>query len=187
MRGRVGSLMLLLVLAGCSSVETYDARLGRELSRQQEIELQKWRLQGRLLIKSDDVLTANIEWQHDRQVEQLKLSGVLGMGAIRIEVNAHEIMLDTGDGKVLHSQDIDGFIARKIGFVVPLTALRRWVVGAYLQDEPVIPFENGFTQLGWRISYTEYMQTSAGVLPRKIKVSKAGMKLKLVIDQWDIE
>lgn len=178
---------MLFVLTGCSSVETYDAKRGRELSSQQSIELKKWRLQGRLLIRSDEVLTANIEWKHDLQVDQLKLFGALGIGAMRIELNEHEIMLDTGDGGVLHSRDVDAFIAQEIGFVVPLTALRSWVVGAYLQNEPVLPFENGFVQLGWRVTYGEYMQTSAGVLPRKIKVSRAGIKLKLVIDQWDIE
>lgn len=179
--------MLLFVLVGCSTVKTYDARLGRELNQQQGNKLQKWRLQGRLLIKSDDLLTANIQWQHNKEKDQLKLFGALGMGAMLIELNEHEIVLDTGEGEKLRSHDIDRFIARKIGFVVPLTALRRWVVGGYLPDVPVLPLENGFQQLGWQITYSEYMQTSVGVLPRKIKISKDNIKLKLIVDQWDIE
>ncbi|NOQ14704.1 MAG: outer membrane lipoprotein LolB [Methyloprofundus sp.] len=147
----------------------------------------KWTLQGRLLIKSDDALTANIYWQHENKDDVLKLSGALGMGAVLIELNEHEIMLDTGQGEVLFSQDIDAFIARQIGFVVPLTALRRWVVGAYLQDVPVLQLEQGFQQLGWQVTYNEYMETSIGVMPRKINISKDNIKLKLIIDQWGIE
>ena len=109
------------------------------------------------------------------------------MGAMLIKLNDHEIMLDTGQGEKLVSQDIDVFIARQIGFVVPLTALRRWVVGGYLQDVPVLQMENGFQQLGWQVTYNEYMDTAIGVMPRKIKISKEKIKLKLIIDQWGIE
>ena len=187
MGGRILCLMLLFSLPGCSTLKTYDAKLGRELSGQQGKELQKWTLQGRLLIKSDDVLTANIHWRHENKNDVLKLFGALGMGAVLIELNEYEIMLDTGQGERQVSQDIDAFIARQIGFVVPLTALRRWVVGAYLQDAPVLQLDQGFQQLGWRVTYSEYMDTSIGVMPRKIKISKANIKLKLIIDQWGIE
>ena len=180
-------LLLLFALAACSTIGTYDARLGRELSKQEGVELQKWRFQGRLSIKSDELLTANILWRHDKEKDQLKLFGALGIGAMQIELNEHEIVLDTGEGEKQRSQDIDAFIARKIGFVVPLTALRQWVVGRYLPGVSVLPLENGFKQSGWRITYNEYMQTSVGVLPRKINISKEKIKLKLIIDQWDIE
>ncbi|NOR79700.1 MAG: outer membrane lipoprotein LolB [Methyloprofundus sp.] len=187
MYARVLCFILLLSLLGCSTVETYDAKLGRELSDQQGKDLPKWALQGRLLIKSDEVLTANIHWQHENKKDALKLFGALGMGAVLIELSEHEIMLDRGQGKTLISQDIDAFIAKQIGFVVPLTALRRWVVGAYLQDAPVLQLEQGFQQLGWQVTYSEYMDTSIGVMPRKIQISKANIKLKLIVDRWDIE
>ncbi len=187
MVGKILCLLLILVLPACSSVETYDASIGRELSKQQDKVLEKWQLQGRLSIKSDDLLTANIQWKHDKKRDELKLSGALGMSAMLIELSEHEIILDTGYGEKQRSKNIDAFIAQKIGFVVPLTALRLWVVGEYLQDVPVQPLEEGFQQLGWRVTYDEYMQTRVGVMPHKIKISKDKIKLKLVIDQWGIE
>ncbi len=187
MVSRMAWVLPIFALAACSSIETYDAKIGRELLNLQEIKLQVWRLQGRLLIKNDDLLTANIQWKHDKKKDELKLFGALGMGAMLIELSEHEIMLDTGDGKKQRSQHIDAFIAQQIGFVVPLTALRRWVVGEYLQDIPVQLSEKGFFQLGWQVRYDEYMQVSGGVMPRKIKISKDNIKLKLVIDRWDIQ
>ncbi|MCK5355046.1 MAG: outer membrane lipoprotein LolB [Methyloprofundus sp.] len=180
-------LLLLFSLLGCSTIETYDARQGWVLNDQQGKDIRKWALQGRLVIKSNDILTANIQWQHEDETDILKLFGALGIGAVLIEVNEHGIMLDTGQGEKQVSQEVDAFIAQQIGFVVPLTALRRWVVGAYLQGVPVLQQAQGFQQLGWQIRYNEYMQTPLGVLPRKIKISKDNIKLKLVIDQWDIE
>ena len=188
MWGRLLSILILFsFLQGCSTIERYDAELGRELNGQLAKDIKKWSLQGRLLIKSNDILTANIQWQHENKYDRLKLSGALGMGAVLIELSEQQIMLDTGEGERLFSSDIDAFIARQIGFVVPLTALRRWVVGAYLQDVPVTQVEDGFQQLGWQVRYNEFMQTPLGVLPRKIKISKANIKLKLIIDQWSIE
>jgi len=178
-------LLMLLCLAGCSGVNTYDTKLGQKL-RLQQIDLQKWSLQGRLLIKGDDMLTANLQWQHNNDRDVLRLAGVFGLGAVLIELDEHEIVLDDGQVRRV-SQDIDAFIAQQIGFYVPLTALRQWVLGRYMEGVPLVQFENGFQQLGWRIAYNEYMDTSVGVMPHKIKVIKDNIKLKLVIDRWDIE
>ena len=182
---------LLLSLTACTTVEVYDASVGRELNNQQAIDLQEWYFQGRLLIKGDKVLTANIQWLHEQEEaqerDQIRLFGALGLGAVQIELNEREIILDTGDGELLRSPHKDEFIARHVGFVVPVTALRRWVIGTYLANVPVEFFEDGFEQLGWRVSYGQYMQAPRGVMPRKIRISKDNIKLKLVIDQWGIE
>ena len=179
--------VLLFSLVACSVINTYDANLGRELRRQQRVQFQKWRLQGRLLIKSDDVLTANIQWQHDGDIDILRLSGALGVGAMLIELSENEIVLNNGRGERLVSQDIDAFIAQQIGFAVPITALRQWVLGEYLPGVSVAQLENGFRQLGWHVTYNEYMDTSVGVMPHKIKVTKEEIKLQLIIDQWEIQ
>lgn len=185
---RAGILcLILLALAGCSSLKTYDAKQGQALSQQQRLNIKQWKMQGRLLIKSDDVLTANIQWQHTGQQDVLKLSGALGMGAMLIELSDDEIVLHDAQGEKQSSQDIDAFIARQIGFVVPITALRHWVLGTYLQAVPVEQLDNGFLQLGWRIVYNEYVDTPVGVLPRRIKVTKDNIKLKLIVDRWEIE
>ncbi|GFO71657.1 outer membrane lipoprotein LolB [Bathymodiolus japonicus methanotrophic gill symbiont] len=179
--------MILLVLAGCNSVKTYDAKYAQHLSQQQRLDIERWNMQGRLLIRSDEMLTANLQWQHNKQKDMLKLSGALGLGAMQIELDEHEIVLHDAQGGRQASQDIDAFIARQIGFVAPITALRRWVLGAYLNGVPVVLQENGFLQLGWRITFKEYMDTAAGILPHSITITKNNIKLKLIVDRWEIE
>ncbi|WP_428353174.1 lipoprotein insertase outer membrane protein LolB [Methyloprofundus sp.] len=186
---RVSALccICVLLLMGCSSVKTHNAKHGQQLSQQQRLDIKQWKMQGRLLIKSDDVLTANVHWQHNQQEDILKLSGALGFGAMLIELSEDEIVLHNAQGERQSARDIDAFIARQIGFIVPITALRQWVIGAYLQGVPVEQMANGFEQLGWLVAYNEYMDTPAGVMPRSIKVTKGNIQLKLIVDQWEIE
>lgn len=180
-------LVSMLGLVGCSSIEIPELNQGRVLGQQQQLNINVWTINGRLSIKSDEVLTANIYWKHDWLKDQLKLYGALGLGAVLINIDGEEISLDAGDGELQHSKDVDGFIARQLGFIVPITALRCWIKGDYLEGVPEQKLENGFLQLGWRVAYQEYMETSAGLMPRRIKITKQSMVLKLVIDQWEIQ
>lgn len=150
-----------------------------------ELQINQWKLQGRLLIRTDEVLNANINWQHKGSKDELSLFGVLGLGKQKISIDGKNISLDNGDGNKLSSNNVDGFIAQQLGFVVPLTALRRWVLGQPLKDKPVIKIKNGFEQLGWQIKSSRFKKTEIGVMPHKLKISKNQIKLTLIIDQWE--
>ena len=180
-------LLLLLCMTACTPQAVHEIRQGQEFSAQQYLDAEHWQLQGRLVLRGDDVLTANIQWQHDALVDELKLAGMLGLGAIRITLDDGGISLDQGQGDKKASRDVDTFIAQEIGFVVPISALRFWVLGMPLQNEPVRQLADGFEQFGWRIKYKGYLQTAAGAMPHKISVTKNSLKLKLVVDQWEIE
>ena len=173
-----------MFLVGCAATHKYGVEQGRKLNSQQATKRLSWHLQGRLLIKSDEAFTANIHWQHKGQSDTLKLFGTLGLGAVLIELDKKGITLDQGKGRREFSRDTDAFIAQKIGFVVPLTALREWVVGAHLKGSDVVYTPNGFIQMGWHISYSEYIDTPIGVMPRKVKIHKDNIKLKLIVDAW---
>jgi outer membrane lipoprotein LolB len=187
MQKKLCLFLQLLCLTACVPQVVYEARQGQEFSARQYLEAGHWQLQGRLLLKGDDVLTANIQWQHDALVDDLRLAGMLGLGAVRITLSESEITLDQGQGNKKVSRDIDAFIAQEIGFIVPISALRFWVLGVPLQNEPVRQFADGFEQFGWRIKYRGYLQTTVGAMPYKISVTKNSLKLKLIVDQWEIE
>ena len=178
--------LLLFSLVACSSIETYQARSGL-LKNRVSIDLPVWAMDGRLLIKGQEVMTANISWQHKPAVDKLKLAGALGLGAIYIELNEQGILIDKGYGNKQISMNVDAFIAQQIGFVVPITALRRWIVGAPLVDAPVVWLDDGFEQLGWQIRYGSFMSTQVGEMPHKLKIAKDSINLKLVVDQWEFE
>jgi len=173
---------------GCTPIETYKIPDRGQASYAQTIKSNKWQMQGRIVIKSDEVLSANIQWQHQDNEDKLKLSGLLGLGAVVIGLNERGVTLELGDGKSRLSSQVDNYIAQQIGFKVPITALRQWVLGSYLMDKPVVLLVDGFEQMGWRVTYKQYMRSTTHiVMPRKLEIVKGGVKLKLVVDQWKIE
>ncbi len=178
--------LLLFGLVACSSIETYRVR-PESLKNRSSIDLPAWTMSGRLLIKDQEVMAANINWQHKSAVDKLKLAGTLGLGAIYIELNEQGILIDKGYGDKQTSMDVDTFIAQQIGFAVPVTALRWWVLGMPMVGVPVVWFEDGFEQLGWQVIYSSFMSTRVGKMPHKVKVVKDKINLKLVVDKWEFE
>ena len=187
MSNRVAKLWLvvsLLLLNACSNIGFVEQQEQWQ-APEARVEIKQWKLQGRLLIRAEEVLSANINWRHNKAKDELNLFGVLGLGRKKIEIDGSTIFLDNGDGRKLSSSDVDGFIARQLGFVVPVTALRHWVLGRPIKGEPMISIENGFEQLGWQIKSSRFKKTEIGVLPHKLKISKNKIKVILIIDRWE--
>lgn len=131
-----------------------------------------------------DSWSAKINWQHKAGKDVLNLSGPLGQGAVRIILHSDSIMIDQGDGQVGFSKNVDVYIKQQLGFFVPLSALRFWVLGLNEPDKPFVRFDDGFSQFSWNIRYHNYIQVGNDLMPRKISIENNSAKLKLVIDQW---
>jgi outer membrane lipoprotein LolB len=181
---RLVLLLSVLILNACSS-STYLKKKADWWVSNSELDIQVWGFRGRMLIRSDEVLNANIRWQHNGTVDELSLYGVWGLDKRKIEIDGKKISLDSGKDRKLISNDVDGFIAQQLGFIVPLTALRRWVLGRPIKNKSVIEIENGFEQLGWKIKSSRFKKTEIGVMPHKLEISKNEIKLILIIDRWE--
>jgi len=179
-------ISLTLLLTCCAVNDQKNVSINKPKEADVE-EIKSWTIDGRLLISADEVLTTNLNWRHTRVMDNLKLAGVLGLGAITIKLNETGIVIDKGYGKPLYSANVNEFIAQQLGFVVPITALRRWVVGKPLNGIPVIQLKDGFEQLGWQVTYNKFVETQVGWMPYKLKITKDRIKLKLVVDKWEIE
>lgn len=180
----LGISLLLLLVSACVTAPILDEQSNWQDSSQLQ-ELDSWRFYGRILIRSDEIVNANITWQHENQRDELNLFGLLGLGKKKIIVDSNGISLDEGSGKKLSSANVDAFIAKKLGFVVPITALRQWVLGRPVNSITVTKIEGGFEQLGWQVVASRYKKTRLGVMPHKLKVSKSNIKLILIIDRWE--
>lgn len=150
-------------------------------------ELAAWRLEGRLaVVAANDSWSAGLEWRHLPVLERLKLSGPLGQGAIAIELNSAGVTIDRGGGNIQTSDEPEKFISRQLGLNVPIHSLRFWAVGLPEADSEYQKTADGFVQDGWLIVYKEMQQAGKHLLPRKMTMSKKNMRLKLIIDQWDL-
>lgn len=150
-------------------------------------DLQRWEFAGRIAVTSSkDSWTANIAWQHQAEREHVKLSGPWGQGATTIDLNEHEIVINRGAEEQKSSTEPEEFIQQQLGVVVPLLALRYWVLGLPEPGQSFNDVRSGFYQNGWLVEYPQ-MQIGEHLLPKKMIVTHPKVKLKLVIDQWSVD
>jgi len=184
---KLSVLTLLLLLSACTAVPVAPGLHYSKLARPSLVALQTWVFEGRVAVSGiKSSWSANIVWTHDHDHEQIKLSGPLGQGAVLINLTGDYVTIDRGDGRVQSSADVEQLISRELGLVVPVKFLRYWVLGMPRLDVAFNEVDNGFTQLGWLNEYTQMQAVNQEILPRKMVVTKDKIKLKLVVDQWQV-
>jgi outer membrane lipoprotein LolB len=184
---QLGAACFVLLLAACASVSTVPSGAYSHAARVHLYGMQEWHLDGRVAITSPkDSWSANIEWSHLPNSEKIKLSGPLGQGAVVIELTGDVVKIDRGGGNIQTSSRPEQFINQQLGLFVPLQSLRFWAVGLPESENSFQETVDGFVQNGWLISYKEMLKTGNETMPYKMAVSDGHARLKLIVDQWDL-
>lgn len=179
--------LLVLIISGCSSVPVVPEVEYSDKLRAQLQDLQDWSFEGRMgLVAKNDSWQANIDWKHHLNEEEIRLAGPLGQGATLIQLSGNMVKIDRGGDKVQTSSQPEAFISQQLGVFVPISSLRYWVIGLPEPTSEFIEMTAGFKQSGWLIEYKQMQRIDDHVVPRKIIVSNERAKLKLMIDQWDL-
>ncbi len=180
-----GCLIFLLSACSVAPVEQ-DVHYSRA-SMLHLYDLERWSFDGRLaLTGQNDSWSANISWEHSPEAEKIKLSGPLGQGAVVISLTRGVVTIDRGGNDVLSSTQPEEFINQQLGMFVPVGSLRYWVVGLPEPSHSYKDAENGFNQSGWLSEYKQMQRVDDGAMPLKMMVMNNQVKLKLIIDHWDL-
>ncbi|WP_026602128.1 lipoprotein insertase outer membrane protein LolB [Methylomonas sp. 11b] len=184
-----GSVFLLavMILSGCSLLSekpegTYRLQDMRVLQQQQQ-----WYFEGRLALADEkDSFSASVSWRHQSGRDDIELSGPLAQGKLLITVEADFVVLDDGDNHKEFRGPAEEVLAEQLGVMIPVNALRHWVLGMPDPEQSFVEQVDGFFQAGWRVGFREMQQVNALVLPRKINAEKDKTRIKLIVDQWDL-
>ncbi|SMF94075.1 outer membrane lipoprotein LolB [Methylomagnum ishizawai] len=188
-------LAALMVLPGCAWFRgTGTPAPAVEADRAALYALKAWRMDGRIGIQTaHDAWQANLFWEHEPAQDRLRISGPLSQGMISIVLQKDLIYINEGNGVTQLSRDPDAALRERLGFAVPLSSLRSWILGIPdpgLESTP-LPAEagavGGFRQSGWTIHLDQYMEANGHPLPRKFRIQGSGVKLKIVADTWEIK
>lgn len=159
-------------------------------------DLSRFDLKGRIAVAAgDEGFTAGLRWQQRDTDALIELDGPFGIGGLQLRVHGEALELTTSRGERLDGAAARTELERRLGFELPLTALRYWVRGvpdpateAAEQLAAQAPRLAGLEQSGWRIEYPTYVDVpSAGELPGRLTVSRDSTRLRLVIERWASE
>lgn len=176
----------LLFLVACASVQKTPPS---DISSKTPASIQSWSMDGRIGVQSaEGAWHANLYWEHAPEQDRLRISGPLSQGLVSIIVQKDLIYLNEGNGVTSLSRDPDAMLRQRLGFAIPLTSLRYWMLGVSDPGKKSVPLAaGGFQQAGWEIAPDKLTTVAGWTLPQKLRVQGAGVKLKILADSWDIK
>ena len=191
--------VVALVCASCSTMppaRVSDAELDlRWRAHQQSLQhIGGWRVTGRVAVHTpDDGWNASVLWnQVDDRHYTVKFSGPFGQGVAALQATPDNITLSVPDRPVMVAGDAETLLMTELGWKIPVSALRFWMVGLPANDASfVAEFDNDgrlaqLRQSGWRTDYQRYMSVDDMTLPGRMLITNGEVKLRFVIDRWSV-
>jgi len=183
----------VLLVTSCAIFESPPVPSVTNSDRDGLYALAAWSLDGRIGIRSrHDSLQASLLWQHQGEMEKLRIAGPFGQGAVSIEYSEKFIRILHADGNIEESNRPEDLLNSLLGVSLPVSAMRYWVLGiSYPFAQAVEEFDEGgklktLKQLGWEINYKRFSLVENWVLPQKLEANNGNNRVKLFVDEWSI-
>lgn len=150
-------------------------------------------LKGRLaVVAGEEGFTAGLRWTQREREALIDLDGPLGVGGLRLRADGEALELTSARGERLDGEAARAELERRLGFPLPLAALRYWVRGVPAPgeraEEQLAPDGTRLLALdqgGWRVEYPAYVEDpEVGPLPKRLSLARGGARLRLVVETW---
>jgi outer membrane lipoprotein LolB len=195
-RGELNRLLRKVLVACCcaalAACVTSRPRVVPAPWEQRLAELQhatSWQMDGRAAVAlGTQGWQASLNWRQRASGSELHLSGPLGMGAV--------VLTKTADGLSLNgAPPSDAVLAQlqdKLGFELPLDDLRYWLLGVPNPGGALADLARNdqdraqqLTQDGWTVNYDRYLPDGGDLLPGRLVMSRAGVRVRIAVDHWE--
>jgi outer membrane lipoprotein LolB len=201
-RGLTGPCLCaaMLLFAGCATqrVRRPESALTAQAQQQVLAAIAGFSLDGRVAVAAGGQgFNATVSWRQVADAARVKLSGPLGAGSLELAVQPGSLQVTTSRGEVLRDDSAAAALTQQLGFVPPLDSLRYWILGLpapgdspeeFTRDVAGLPLL--LRQQQWQIQYDRFtpVRTGAGVaqLPARLTATRAGLRLRVVVDRWKI-
>ena len=196
---RWGWVVLMLLLTACAPMRPQrpvGAALPGEAAQALRC-VDRWSLRGRAAFRIPGSSGSfRLNWQQQGDRYRLALEGPLGAGAMRIEGDAAEVVVESKGERRVYAAAPELVLAQILGYELPLQSLRYWVLG--LSDPHVGPATWGFVgaetgepvlrQAGWTVRYEEWSPSLSPVfLPARLILEREDIFLRVLIEHWDLD
>ncbi|GAA0792480.1 lipoprotein insertase outer membrane protein LolB [Marinobacterium sediminicola] len=189
MRQSILLILLFGLLGGCSQMAQQPLP-PLSIDPQQVQQLQQWSAEGRIGIRwSEDSQSANLDWQQTEDRYQIRVSGPLGQGGIRIEGNEQMVSLQrSGDDQLYLADSPEALMQQLLGWQLPLSQAQYWIRGIPAPGNEVESLSDGqfgFIQSGWQIEYPRLTHAAGIVLPEKLRMTRDDLRITVIINTWE--
>lgn len=195
-RAACGAIAVLMMLAGCRTAPPAaivgpgsDAPWPEQRAALETLD--HFALNGRVAVAANGQgFSASLRYRQAQRRGELALDGPLGVGGLRVATDGDDLRVATSRGEQLDGLAARTELERRLGFAVPLGALRWWLLGipapgeATLEPDPHSGEIRRFSQAGWQVDITERAPALGFALPRRLTVSREGARLKLLVERW---
>jgi outer membrane lipoprotein LolB len=185
---RVAAVGLLLALTGCAAVAPRSVAPPAPM-----VMVPAWSLQGRISVKTgEESLSGQLQWQHQRDVDILMLASPLGQGVAKIVRDANGVVLEIPGEPARQAPTVEALTEDAMGYALPVAGLVYWVQANadpasrhdITRDDQGRPAR--ISQDGWTIEYLQYFSDNPSQ-PRKMKLLREDLEIRLVTDTWQPE
>ena len=185
------------LLAGCRTAPPPGAIVGPGADApwpEQRAALEKldrYHLNGRVAVAANGQgFSASLRYQQLPQGSNLALDGPLGVGGLRVVLDGDDLEIATSRGEKLDGDAARAELERRLGFALPLSELRWWLLGIPAPGDASVNQDAGsgeihdFTQGGWRVSINTRAAGLGFSLPQRLTAERDGARLKLLVERW---
>jgi outer membrane lipoprotein LolB len=171
--------LALLALHGCASVPPPVAPAA--------VISQAFTLQGRVSVRyGEESLSGQLNWRADAAGDEVLLSSPLGQGMASISRNEAGVRLTRPGEPTVEAENVEMLTQSELGFRLPLSGLRYWIQASPdpARVSKVRRNADGGVEMiaqdGWKIEYLQFHESR----PRKMHVTREGLEIRLVVDEW---
>lgn len=182
------SVLLASVLGGCALLPPAPS----PATRPAQAESAPFALSGRIAVNYNSSRhSAGLRWTHTALSDEILLLAPLGQTAARVYRDAYNATLDDGD-KRYRADDVETLMRQALGWYLPVRGLHHWVLGLAEPNSPAQIERNDYDQIavlrqdGWEVRYQRYPDSKPDSLPTRLQLSREGLQVQLLIDEWEL-
>jgi outer membrane lipoprotein LolB len=176
--------VLLAVVAGLGGCASVPPPAGGGV-------LESFHLLGRVSVRhGEQGFSGSLDWRHAPARDEVLILSPLGQGVAQLVRDETGVTLITADQQTYRARDAEDLTEQVLGWRFPLAGLAYWVQGRPAPDSTAEIRVGGdgvvdrLVQDGWQVEYAGRKAYAAGVLPGRVFLDAADLRLKLVVDEW---
>jgi outer membrane lipoprotein LolB len=188
------ALGLLVFIAGCTTapirMHADAGSLAGQDAREQALRgRDHWTLQARMSVSDGkDGGSSDLTWTQAGDAYDFTVRAV--GKAVRLHGDAAGAVLEGLDGGPVRGADAEALMAKALGWKVPLSELRAWILGLRAGGSSAeltfgadgLPGQ--LLQDGWTVNYLEWDTTQRPGLPTKVFAERTPYKVRLAKMSW---